>query len=109
MFLHHAEDQDEARTAAAYGDISFLSSAIQEYHHDCGSYPTQSEGLSALFLRPSSGKKWKGPYILKNVPKDPWGNRYVYLVSAGKFLIKSYGADGTPGGDGENADITSDD
>ena len=71
---------------------------------DTGSYP---ESLEALTENVDQAEKWDGPYIKPNVPKDPWGNDYVYVFPGehGEFDLSSYGGDGQPGGEGENADI----
>ena len=103
---------DDAKVAAAKSDIASMSSAIEQYRLDNGSYPSSDDGLMALRVRPSNANNWKGPYLEKDVPNDPWGNQYVYQSpgpSGQDFLITTYGADGAPGGDGNNADITSDD
>jgi general secretion pathway protein G len=83
------------------------------YKLDNGMYPSAEQGLQALVEVPESGvipKKWrKGGYIEKNkVPKDPWGNEFVYISPGvnGDFDIISYGLDGVPGGEGDdNKDI----
>ena len=103
---------DDAKLAAAKSDISTLSSALEQYRLDNANYPSTDDGLMALRVRPSDANNWKGPYLEKDIPNDPWGNQYVYQQpgpSGEDFLISSYGADGAPGGDGNNADITSDD
>lgn len=102
---------DDAKVAAAKSDIATLQSALEQYRLDNGRYPTTDEGLSVLTVRPSNAPNWKGPYLEKAIPNDPWGNAYVYQCpgpNGEDFLITSYGADGAPGGDGNNADITSD-
>ena len=79
-----------------------------------GDYPAASDGLQALITEPPSlaaSGKWKGPYLEENsIPKDPWGNDYIYNKPGQDnrdFDIISYGKDGIAGGDGLNADITS--
>jgi general secretion pathway protein G len=61
-----------------------------------------------LITKPINLPKWEGPYLTKSVPVDPWGNPYIYKApgSHGDYDLLSYGKDGRPGGDGENADIT---
>ena len=101
----------DAKKASAASDISTLSSLLQQYRLDNDGYPTTEEGLEALATKPSSARNWKGPYTTKAIPNDPWGNAYVYQApgpDGQDFLITSYGADGQPGGDGDAADITSD-
>lgn len=103
---------DDAKIAAAKSDIATLSSSVEQYRLDNGVYPSTDDGLTALTVRPNDAQNWKGPYLEKAIPNDPWGNQYVYQSpgpNGEDFLITSYGADGAPGGEGNNADITSDD
>jgi general secretion pathway protein G len=104
---------EEAKQVRAKMDIAALETALKLYKLDNGMYPGTEQGLLALVQRPESGaipKKWRqGGYLEKGkVPKDPWGNDYVYLSPGlkGDFDIISYGADGVPGGENENKDIT---
>jgi general secretion pathway protein G len=105
---------EEAKVQAARIQMEAFSSALKQYRLDNGVYPGTEQGLPALVEPPSTGqtpKKWqKGGYIeSKTVPKDPWGNDYVY-VSPGThddFDVTSYGADGQPGGDEYDTDINS--
>jgi general secretion pathway protein G len=102
---------DDAKIAKAKSDIATLSSLIQQYRLDNDKFPTTEEGLQALRVAPSDAPHWKGPYTDKDVSMDPWGNPYVYQSpgpSGQDFLITSYGSDGAPGGEGNAADITSD-
>jgi general secretion pathway protein G len=103
---------EEAKQVRAKMDISALETALKLYKLDNGMYPSSEQSLQALVQQPESGavpKKWrKGGYLEKGkVPKDPWGNDYVYLSPGlkGDFDIISYGADGVPGGENENRDI----
>ena len=101
----------DAKIAAAKSDISTLGSLLQQYKVDNDAYPSTEDGLNALRVQPSDAPHWKGPYTTKDIPLDPWGNPYVYQSpgpSGQDYLITSYGADGAPGGDGDAADITSD-
>jgi general secretion pathway protein G len=98
---------DKAKRVKAQADIAQIKSALDRYYLDAGSYPASDQGLSALVASPSSGsvpKDWGGPYIEK-IPSDPWGNPYFYQSDGSGYVLKSYGADGTEGGDGKNADI----
>ena len=102
----------EAKQVKARMDIASLETALKMYKLDSGAYPGTEQGLQALVEKPETGvvpKKWKkGGYLEKGkVPKDPWGNDYVYLSPGlkGDFDIISYGADGAPGGEDENMDI----
>ena len=101
--------QEDAKRAKAAADISELDSCIQTYKLDNDNFPTSEEGLQALRSAPQSAKNWRGPYLTKPIPPDPWGNNYVYQcpgVNGQDFTVESYGKDGQPGGDGDNADVT---
>lgn len=89
--------------------IDALEKALEHYRLDTGRYPTTEQGLAALTERPTDEGRWAGPYLKKQVPADPWGHPYAYRAGAGPqgFEIQSLGADGKPGGEGENADIRS--
>ena len=102
----------EARQVKARLDIQNIENALKLYKLDNGIYPTTEQGLLALVEQPETGtipKKWKsGGYLEKGkVPKDPWGNEFVYLSPGlkGDFDIISYGLDGVPGGEEENKDV----
>jgi general secretion pathway protein G len=103
---------DEARQMKAKIQIQSLETALQLYKLDTGNYPGTEQGLSSLVEAPSTGelaKSWReGGYLEKGkVPKDPWGNDYIYMSPGNysDFDLISYGADGTGGGDGKNEDI----
>ncbi len=104
---------EEAKRTMAAVQITSLETALESYKLDNGAYPTTEQGLQALVEAPSTGtlpKKWRtGGYLAKGkVPQDPWGNDYIYLSpgSHSDFDIISYGRDGQPGGEGDDADIT---
>ncbi len=102
----------DAKIAAAKSDISELSTALQSYRVDNDKFPTTEDGLNALVSPPSDATNYKGPYLTKKIPLDPWQHPYVYQSpgpDGQDFLITSYGSDGQPGGTGDAADITSDD
>jgi general secretion pathway protein G len=69
---------EEARVTAARTDVANLEVALDAFEIDTGRYPTASEGLRALVEEPTNTENWKGPYIKRGVPKDPWGNPYTY-------------------------------
>jgi general secretion pathway protein G len=105
---------DDAKVNAARIQIASMVSALKIYKLDNGMYPTTEQGLEALVSPPQSGdvpKHWrKGGYLEKGkVPKDPWGDEYIYLCPGahGDFDITSYGADGVAGGDDYNKDLNS--
>lgn len=100
----------KAAQKRARADIKNLETALQMFKLDTGRYPTSGEGLQALRTAPGGVRNYqKGGYLTKE-PMDPWQNAYVYIypgTHGGDFDIISYGADGTPGGEGEDADIES--
>ena len=100
----------QSKTAAAKAQIELFGAALDQYRLDIGSYPTTAQGLEALVKNPGAGN-WNGPYLKKNaVPKDPWGTSYKYGCCPGQhgdYDLWTEGADNAPGGDGENADVTS--
>lgn len=104
----------EARINAAVMQIKSIETALKMYKLDNGEYPSTEQGLEALVQSPEVGQlanNWKkGGYLEKGkVPKDPWGNDYIYLSPGAQntddFDLLSYGPDGQPGGEEENADI----
>ncbi|AGC44210.1 general secretion pathway protein G [Myxococcus stipitatus DSM 14675] len=88
---------EAARRDTAGLDIKNIQSALKLYYTKKGKYPDTSSGLNALVEAQT----------LEQLPKDPWGNEYVYLNEGGKPVIISYAADGTAGGEGNDADISS--
>jgi general secretion pathway protein G len=103
---------DEARVTKAAADIKAIEQSIAMYKLDNGYYPSTEQGLKALVTKPETGripKKFPKRGYLKNVPVDPWDTPYLFLSPGvhDDFDIISYGADGEPGGDGNNADIES--
>jgi general secretion pathway protein G len=102
----------ESRVVAAKVDISTMMQALKLYKLDNQRYPTTEQGLTALIQKPTSGPAangWKAGGYLEKLPKDPWGNQYQYLSPGlhGEVDIFSFGADGQPGGTGEDADVGS--
>ena len=104
---------DEARQAKARIMIEGIETALKLYRLDNGFYPSTDQGLQALVEAstiPPVPRNWReGGYLEKGkVPKDTWGNDFVYLCpgTQGEFDLLSYGADGQPGGEGKNKDIT---
>lgn len=99
-----------AKSDTARMQIQELASALDMYQLEVGHYPANGVGLRALVERPSGADRWNGPYLRKStIPKDPWGNDYIYRFPGqhGAFDLYSNGADGQPGGEGENADVSS--
>ena len=103
---------NNAYIEVAKTDIKKIEQAVLMFKISEGSYPTQQQGIKSLKENPGNlkrpGKYPSGGFINK-LPKDPWGNDYIYIYPGryGEFDIISYGADGQPGGEGENADINS--
>ncbi len=109
--LRHVGD---ANVTAARTQIETLSLALDAYRLDTGAYPTTDEGLLALRPRPlgpDARPGWRGPYLRKTVPPDPWGRPYVYrcpgLYNPDSYDLYTLGRDGQVGGEGDDADITS--
>jgi general secretion pathway protein G len=103
---------EEARRIAAKQDISSLMQALKLYHLDNHRYPSTEQGLQALVARPTSAplaNNWKAGGYIERLPKDPWGNPYQYISPGlhGEIDVFSFGADGAPGGEGNDADIGS--
>lgn len=92
----------KARNTAAQTQISSFKTALDQYEVDMGSYPKGKDGLKELVTGPRNAKTWKGPYI-EAIPKDPWGNDYIYECpgkhNTSSFDIMSMGEDGRVGGD----------
>ena len=102
--------QDRAMTQKAKADIALIEQAVEMYRLNNMTYPTTGDGLQALVTAPATltdpGRYQTGGYI-KKLPDDPWGRPYAYASPGqhGAFDISTLGADGAPGGEGENADI----
>ena len=103
---------EEARRTQARVQMETFKTALKLYKLDNGSYPSTEQGLQALVTPPEVGKlprKWREGGYIDKIPKDPWGNEYVYLSPGiyGEFDIMSYGDDNEPGGEGKDADVNS--
>lgn len=104
----------DAKVGAARSQIEIFALALENYRLDNDVYPGTDQGLEALRTLPTAGeppKNWRGPYLRKVVPLDPWNRPYQY-ISPGRANPESYdlyslGRDGQPGGEGEDAEITS--
>jgi general secretion pathway protein G len=99
----------KSNTRIARAQIDALEKALDQYRLDMGSYPTSDQGLQILVVKPNGLEKWQGPYLKKAVPPDPWGRPYRYRAPGehGDYDLFSFGADGQPGGTGENIDVAS--
>ncbi len=103
---------DQARITAAKADIAIIMQALKIYRLDNGSYPSTDQGLQALVQKPATNPlpaNWKQGGYLERLPSDPWKTPYQYLNPGikGEIDVYSLGADGQPGGEGNNADIGS--
>jgi len=99
----------KARTDTARIEIQTLGQALDLYRLDMHHYPSQQEGLAALIEPPPGAEEWNGPYLKqKKMPLDPWGRPYIYRNPGehGDYDLYTLGADGAPGGVGENQDVT---
>jgi general secretion pathway protein G len=103
----------DAKSTAARAQIEIFALALDAYRLDNGAYPSTSLGLSSLRARPVAEEVpgWRGPYLRREIPQDPWDRPYVYrspgIVNPGSYDLLSYGRDGVEGGAGEDADVQS--
>ena len=100
---------DKAKLVNCKTQIESFEMALDSFYLDLGFYPSTTMSLKVLWEKPSSDpsfENWNGPYISKSIPKDPWGNDYLYKsLNKKSYEIKSYGKDGISGGDGFDEDI----
>lgn len=104
----------DAKTDAAKSQIEIFVLALDAYRLDNDTYPMSGQGLAALRTKPTTGaipRNWRGPYLRKDVPSDPWGRPYLYeapgVANPTSFDLYTLGRDGKVGGSDEDADITS--
>lgn len=104
----------EAKSATARTQIELLGLALDSYRLDNGAYPTTDQGLAALNEKPARDPvplNWRGPYLKKALPLDPWGRPYLYRSpgehNRSAYDLSTLGRDGQPGGEEEDADIVS--
>lgn len=101
----------EAKTTTARTQMELIGVALDSYRLDNGNYPVTAQGLDALNTRPTrqpAPMNWRGPYLRKAVPQDPWGKPYIYAAPSrgGEgYELRSLGRDGVEGGTGEDADL----
>lgn len=102
----------EAKITTARTQMSLVGTALDSYRLDNGAYPTTEQGLQALRDKPTRepiATNWRGPYLRKEVPLDPWGRAYVYRAPGSRnpngYDLSTLGRDGTEGGTGEDADL----
>ncbi len=104
------DEPERARRTSAATQIRSFEEAVGMFRLDNGYYPSTEQGLDALVSQPTIGRvptRYKDGGYIRRIPDDPWGNPYVYLSPGvhGDYDLLSYGADGQPGGEGDNADI----
>ncbi len=98
----------QANWKAAKTQIEMMGQGLDAFRLDVGRYPSTQEGLAALMTNPGV-EGWNGPYLKKGIPNDPWKRPYIYQSPGehGDYDLSSNGADGSPGGEGENKDVAS--
>ena len=102
---------DDSKVKTAKIQIKMLKGCLETMRLDINTFPTTTQGLSLLYHSPTSEllkSQWKGPYIDEEIPKDPWGTPYLYVVPGRDgypYALYSLGADSKVGGEGNNADI----
>ena len=102
---------DSSKVQVAETQTRLLRGAVETFRLEVGRIPTESEGLSVLYVAPAVERakaRWRGPYLDEQVPSDPWGNPYQYAIPGRDglpFAVYSFGADGKAGGEGNDADV----
>ncbi len=104
----------DARITTAKVQVELIGVALENYRLDNGVYPSTTQGLAALRTSPPGSpqpRNWRGPYLRKVVPADPWGRPYIYRSPGERdrsgFDLLTLGRDGKPGGNDEDADFGS--
>ena len=99
----------KSEVKATRAQIDGLQKSLDQYRLDVGRYPSTEQGLAVLVAKPADEPRWAGPYLSKALPKDPWNNAYQYRSPGehGEYDLLSFGRDGRPGGEGEDADLVS--
>ena len=98
----------DAKVTAAKAQLELFGLALDQYRLDNDYYPSTAQGLEALRSAPQgepSARNWRGPYLKKPVPLDPWGRAYTYATTASTYSLFSLGRDGKEGGEGEDRDV----
>ena len=94
---------EQARQTAAVSQIATFGTALDAFEVDTGHYPKGKSGLLDLVQQPRDAQNWKGPYMKNEIPKDPWGNDYIYECpgkhNPSSYDLMSMGPDGKAGGD----------
>lgn len=104
----------DAKSSSARAQIEILATALDSYRLDNDFYPSTAQGIAALRSKPQgqpTAANWRGPYLRKDPPLDPWRKPYIYRspgqINPESYDLLTYGRDGQPGGEGEDADVTS--
>jgi len=98
----------DAKVTAAKAQLELFGLALDQYRLDNDYYPSTAQGLEALRSTPQgepAARNWRGPYLKKTVPLDPWGRAYTYAITGSSYSLFSLGRDGKEGGEGEDRDI----
>lgn len=97
----------KSETKAAKAQIEALAKALDTYRLEVGHYPTTEQGLEALNKQPGGEAKWRGPYLAKGLPNDPWGKPYLYKYPGehGDYDVWTLGSDGASGGEEADSDV----
>lgn len=97
----------KSEVKATRAQIDALEKALEQYRMDVGRFPSNAQGLAALFAKPDNEPRWAGPYLKKAPPPDVWGRPFQYKSPGehGEFDLLSLGRDGRTGGSGEDADL----
>ena len=105
LYINHMK---RARVNTAKTQIRLIEQAIFDFQLDMKRLPDADNGLRELEENIGNDEKWNGPYLKQGVPKDPWGNDYVYKKPGehGDYDLLSYGSDGQPDGEGDAADLS---
>ena len=98
---------EKSKAGVTRGQMAMLEKALDQYRLDTGNYPEQGQGFAALQVRHANVHGWRGPYLKRDIPLDPWGHPYLYKVASdgNDINILSTGSDGHSGGDGDAQDI----
>jgi general secretion pathway protein G len=99
----------KSEVKATRAQMDALEKALEQYRLDVGRFPSNAQGLAALFAKPDNEPRWAGPYLKKAPPPDAWGRSFQYKSPGdhGEFDLVSLGRDGRTGGSNEDADLTS--
>jgi general secretion pathway protein G len=99
----------KSNAKVARAQIEAFGQALDQYRLDVGRYPNSEQGLASLRAAPTNVPSWRGPYLKREVPNDPWGKAYQYKSPGqhGEYDLVSLGSDAQPGGEGEAGDVTS--